>query len=302
MSYLDCAHARAPKRGQRIAGDVWLVRRVPEEDRLVCALCDGLGSGVKANVLAALTATMAVRHTADGRDPAGAARVLARTLPVCSVRGIGYAAFSLVDVDGAGRLRLSEYGNPPALLLRDGRATPIPTQAVTADGAPGRELRTGSLDLRLGDRLVVVSDGVTQAGMGARATPLGWGEAGLSAAVEEALAHDPGISAHALAEAVVAGARGVDGGAPHDDTTCGVVHLRLPRRLLVCTGAPYDLDRDQEFAWDARDFDGRKAICGGTTAEIIARVLRRRVHIQPTAHGDLPPGRRSTASTWSPRA
>jgi hypothetical protein len=60
--------------------------------------------------------------------------------------------------------------------------------------------------------------------------------------------------------------------------------------MLLFTGAPYDRSRDAECAAMLAAFEGDKAVCGGTTAEIIARELKRQVKMNlSTAAGDLPP-------------
>lgn len=70
----------------------------------------------------------------------------------------------------------------------------------------------------------------------------------------------------------------------------GVIYFRRPRTLLVITGPPFNKDRDVELTELARDFDGRKVICGGTTANIVSRLLNRPVHVALTQpHFDLPP-------------
>ena len=48
------------------------------------------------------------------------------------------------------------------------------------------------------------------------------------------------------------------------------MYFRQPRRLMVMTGPPYDESRDAEYAAVLDAFPGRKAICGGTTADFVA--------------------------------
>lgn len=269
--FIDADWACIPKHGKGVAGDTVVVRRLPEEGRLVCVLADGLGSGVKAAVLSTLTATIAARHTADGRDVRRSAELIARTLPVCSVRKIGYSTFTVVDVADDGRARVINSGNPRTILVRGD--APAAYAAEEIDLGDEKNLRAADLTLAEGDRLVFVSDGVTQAGMGRADLPFGWGADGLRGCLAEALAADPRMSARALAGRVIAAACAIDGGQARDDTTCCVIHLRRPRRLTVITGPPYEESRDAEIARLVSEPDGRVAICGGTTAEIIGREL-----------------------------
>lgn len=45
------------------------------------------------------------------------------------------------------------------------------------------------------------------------------------------------------------------------------------------TGPPFDQEKDRLLADFARRFDGRKVVCGGTTANILARELGRKVSV-----------------------
>ena len=48
---------------EKICGDVFLKKRIKEDKRIIAVLSDGMGHGVKANVLATLTSTMALNFT-----------------------------------------------------------------------------------------------------------------------------------------------------------------------------------------------------------------------------------------------
>jgi len=104
--------------GERICGDVFLSQRVIGEDRTIIVLSDGMGHGVKANVLATLTATMALNFTKEHKEINKIAEIIMNTLPVCSVRQMSYSTFTIVDIEHNGQTRILEYDNPECQILR----------------------------------------------------------------------------------------------------------------------------------------------------------------------------------------
>ncbi len=279
--YVEVDVARACKHGQYVCGDAFSSQRMAEGDRVVCVLADGLGSGIKASVLATLTSAMALRCLCHERGVERTAALIRDILPVCGSRGIAYSTFTLLDVSGGRRARLIESENPAALFVRGGRVADAGRRepGAIAEAGRARELQVAELVLREGDRLVLVSDGVSQAGLGADGAPLGWAVEGLGRFVEEAVQRTPGVSARALARAVVDEALRRDGERARDDMTCAVVYIRRPRELLVVTGPPYHRERDRLMAELTDAFPGRRIICGGTTAGLVARELGREAEV-----------------------
>ena len=55
--FIDIHCTQEKKYNQNTFGDYFVSKRYPETDRLLAVLSDGLGSGVKANILASMTAT-----------------------------------------------------------------------------------------------------------------------------------------------------------------------------------------------------------------------------------------------------
>jgi hypothetical protein len=55
------------------------------------------------------------------------------------------------------------------------------------------------------------------------------------------------------------------------------VYYRRPRKLLIATGPPFSQERDAELSETILHFEGKRAICGGTTANIVSRRLNRPV-------------------------
>ena len=276
-SFIDVDFCQKAKHGQVVSGDVFVSRKIKEEGRIVSVLSDGLGSGVKASVLANLTATMALRYTAAFIDVRKSAKTIMDTLPICEVRKISYSTFTIVDLDGDGRTRCIEHGNPALVLLRGQQPVALRRTEVTLDGWKDRTLQYSDFDVQLDDRIVYFSDGVTQSGLGRPGMALGWGQENVVRFLCRQVAREADISSGELARKLVAEALANDSRLARDDITCGVVYYRRPRRLLVITGPPFVKERDPELAEAVRTFEGRKAICGGTTATIVSRLLDRPV-------------------------
>jgi hypothetical protein len=290
-SFIDVDFCQQAKHGQVVSGDVFLSRKIKEEGRIISVLSDGLGSGVKASVLANLTATMAVRYTSAFVDVRQSAKTIMDTLPICETRKISYSTFTIVDLDEDGRTRVIEHGNPPLVLLRGQQPLPIERTAITLEKWKDRVIYYSEFDTQLGDRIVYFSDGVSQSGLGYPGYPLGWGTDRVTCFISEQIARENEISSRELSRRLVAEAILKDGRTAKDDITCGAIYYRCPRRLLVITGPPFNKERDGELAELARTFNGRKAICGGTTANIVARLLDRPVSMSlARLDPDIPPG------------
>ncbi len=289
--FIDVDCAQKCKTGQQICGDAFVSKRLDEQERLIAVLSDGLGSGVKANILASMTATMALKFVSADFNFTRAAEVIMNSLPICQVRRISYATFSIADCTLEGRARIVEEGNPPFILLRDGVDFPVACETVVSKNFTNRKMNVAEIQLQPEDRLIFYSDGVTQSGMGNPAHRFGWQRDGLKAFVQDVVFQCPDISATKLAQAVVAAAvRKEESLAPCDDISCCVLYFRKPRKLMVLTGPPYSRDSDAAAARAFIEYQGKKAICGGTTANFVARELGLEVKMNlkaPRTH--LPP-------------
>ena len=278
-SFIEVDYCQRAKHGQHISGDIFLSEAVKQEGRIVSVLSDGLGSGVKASVLATMTATMALKFTASSMDIQRSAEIIMDTLPICSVRKISYSTFTVVDMESSGCTRIIEHGNPPCLLIRPNGELRVNKTDVRPARWQDRVISLVTFDAQREDRIVVFSDGITQAGMGEYLTPLGWGLANVEKFVREQIERSPYLSARELSRRLVARAEEIDGLTAKDDITCSVIYFRSPRQLLVMTGAPFNRAHDADLAKIAEHTPGRKVICGGTTANIISRLLKREIQI-----------------------
>lgn len=265
--------------GERICGDVFLSSKVREENRVVVVLSDGMGHGVKANVLATLTATMALNFTKEHKEPEKIAEIIMNTLPVCSERKMSYSTFTIVDINLNGQTTIIEYDNPRTIVMRGERLhelwwTPV---VMNSEKNHGKEIQICSFTPQKEDRIILCSDGVTQSGMGTEKFPFGWGREKLIDFALDQVRQNRAISARRLANRIVTIANKNDHYQAKDDTSCAVVYFRKPRKLLICTGPPYEQEKDAELASLVNNYEGRKILCGATTSDIIARELNRNI-------------------------
>ncbi|HNX95812.1 MAG TPA: SpoIIE family protein phosphatase [Holophaga sp.] len=273
--FIEADHFNLAHHGENLAGDVFLSRKLGDGERVVTVLADGLSSGVEAAVLASVTASMALEYVEWNIDTAKAATILMDSLPVEARRHISYSTFTIVDARADGGTRVFEHGNPPFALVRDGRVMPVERRVLKRPRWGNRKLQVSEFQTRIGDRIVLWSDGVSQSGIGSEALPLGWGENNAQGFMLDKLRRHPDLSARRLSELMVDRSLWNDGEAAGDDITCGVIYFRHPRKLLIITGPPFDAKRDHEFARLVDAPGARKVICGGTTSNIIARELNR---------------------------
>ena len=264
---------------ERICGDVFLYRYIKEEDRVITVLSDGMGHGVKANILATLTATMALNFTREHKEVDRIAEIIMSTLPVCSERKIAYSTFTIIDIDSSGKANILEYDNPLTIILRGNLIfDPLWKKVVLEKGNhSGKILRTCTFMPEKEDRIIVCSDGVSQSGMGSEAFPFGWERDNVASYASTLVTSESSISAAMLAGKIVTMAHKNDTYKAKDDISCAVIYFREPRKLLLCTGPPYEKDKDRELAAKVTGYEGKVILCGGTTADIIARELNRKI-------------------------
>ncbi len=289
--FIDTGFAQCCHYAEKACGDAVAFKRIPAEERLIAVLADGLGHGLKANILALMTTTMALRFSAEDRELVHSAEIIMDALPVCQVRQISYATFTIVDTRLGGETRVVEMGNPEFLLFRGGAPLQIEGQPVVSPKYRDRTMTVYRFRAQPQDRVLFFSDGVTQAGLGSPNYPLGWRNSGVEKYVRSQLASDPEISAQELSERLLREAIAHEPELrPADDITAACLHFREPRRMLLFTGPPFDQNRDAECARLFREFRGTRVISGGTSAEIISRELGVPLELDlDSASGDLPP-------------
>ena len=272
--FIDVGCAQEKKYNQNAFGDFFLSRRYKDSGRLIAILSDGLGSGIKANILASMTATMLLKFIEAQSDIELACETIMNSLPVCKVRKISYSTFSAIDCDEEGNVQIVEEGNPDFLWIRDNQVLVPEYKTITSKTFQNRHMHVYNLKLKMGDRIIFCSDGVTQAALGTKELKLGVRRDGLIKIVLNKLNEQPFISSNELSKYIVRQIQIIE--PDHklkDDTSVACFYFREPRKSIIFTGPPYDMERDPVYAKSFYLFNGKKAIAGGTTANLIAREL-----------------------------
>ncbi len=270
------------KNGEELCGDNVQITRTG--DSLIVVVSDGLGSGVKANILATLTTKIASSMLARGASLDDVVETIAQTLPVCRERKIAYSTLQILRIDQTGNATLVEFDSPRTLLSRAGHVMPFPAQTKMVGG---KSVLAGQFELKEDDWVVMVSDGVIHAGIGGL-LPLGLGWEGLSARLAEDVVKATDTTD--ICASLLNCCEGYYLGKPGDDTTIVAVKIRRPRWLNLMMGPPASAEQDEDVVRRFLAAPGQKVVSGGTTATLVSRVMGKPLKVSLEYHDpSIPP-------------
>ena len=269
MKFFEDFVGQKIKQGQIVCGDTFVCERTIDGSAFI--LCDGIGSGAYANIAAICCASRLHELLKNGISLRAAAEMTAASMHKAREAEIPFSAFSVALILPDGRFTLYTYESPEPVVILNGSATVLKPDFYTA----GYEVIgkvSGTLDI--GDSLLLCSDGITQAGMG-HGLNMGIGSQGLAHFINRQPVDAQGI--RDLPATVLAMAASVSGGRYEDDSTFAVLHCREASQLTMMTGPPSLASRDAVYVADFMAMPCAKVVCGSTTAEIVARELKREV-------------------------
>ena len=274
--------AQLCKHGEELCGDNVQVTRTA--DSVIVVVSDGLGSGVKANILATLTTKIASSMLARGASLDYVVETIAQTLPVCKERKIAYSTLQILRIDLLGNATLVEFDSPRTFLCRAGHVMPFPTQAKIIGG---KEVLVGQIELQENDWLTLVSDGAIHAGIGGL-LPLGHGWNGVAGRLSEDIAK--AADTQELCSSLLNCCEGYYLGKPGDDTTIVAIKIRSPRRINLMMGPPASPEHDAAVVQRLLAAPGRKIVSGGTTATLVSRTIGKPLKVSLEYHDpSIPP-------------
>ena len=280
--FIDLSYDSINKQGEELCGDN--VEIVRGEESIIVVLADGLGSGVKANILAMLTSKIAATMLKEGLSIEDTVDTIVKTLPVCSVRQLAYATFTIFKIENDGHIYIVEFDNPPIVFVRDNKLQEI---KKTPRFINDRVIYESNLELEQGDVLVAFSDGVIHAGVGAILN-LGWQWENVSKHLVRVT--KKAKSAKFISRDLIETCQNLYDFRPGDDTTVVALKIRKLAIIDLFAGPPEDKRNDSFAVRMLMNARGKKVVCGGTAAAIVSRELDENITVNiGTMNSEVPP-------------
>lgn len=280
---IDVAWKSLNKYKEELCGDK--VEIVKTKDSDIVVLADGMGSGVKANILSTLTSKILATMLYEGAGIEACVDTIAKTLPICQERKVAYATFSILQIFHNGEAYLVEYDNPDCVFIRDGKIIKYPYETREIEGKKVHEYR---FKVQKNDCFVLMSDGVIYAGAGEILDLQGWTWENMAEYTLKCTKET--LSASRLAALLSKACDDLYIQKPGDDTTVAVARVIERRVVNIFTGPPKDKEDDEKLMHEFMHMEGIKVVSGGTSANIAARILNKDIITKVDhANPDVPP-------------
>lgn len=269
-THIEIETAQIAKHPQIPCGDVIYTQRTAAQTIVI--LSDGIGSGAKANLAANHCIARLAKLLDNGFSLRQAFNSVVQTMEEQRRRGdiYPYAVFTIAQIRNQGGTTILSYEMPPPIVMSGHQAEILRMRTTTVGSAILGEV---NYILAPGEALLLVSDGITQAGIGKRFIE-GWSAKGLREFVSQQLRQGcpltelpKRIQRQALHYWQEAG----------DDCTALLMHCRQGLTVNLFTGPPADKRQDSLIAQRFLKLEGIKIIAGGSTAGVLARFLEKPV-------------------------
>jgi hypothetical protein len=271
MKMIETGWRSLSKHGEELCGDNIEIARTG--DAVVAVLADGLGSGVKANILSKMTAKIIATMVEKGATLPEVVETVTDTLPICQKRNLAYSTFTIIQVRNDGETYIVEFDNPAVFYLDQGKIRKLDSYPIELCG---KQIKESRFQMRPGDVLFAVSDGVIHAGIG-EILNLGWQWENVAEYLERLADNNP--NAESWCRWLLSACEQLYAGKPGDDTTVLAVKIRYPHTLTVALGPPRHPADDAQLVRLIMEESGKRVICGGTTSNIVAKFLKQEIQV-----------------------
>ncbi|HNY10191.1 MAG TPA: SpoIIE family protein phosphatase [Candidatus Wallbacteria bacterium] len=283
MSYkhIEINYSQQPKKNGAPCGDVVMYERTRNSTLVVVS--DGLGSGVRANVSATMASARLLELIRRGFSMRDAFQNVVSTMHEARQRDLPYAVLTLVQILNDGAATVLSYEMPEPVFIAGGYASLLNFRSFTLGGEVVCE---ANCFLDEGNHLLIVSDGVTQAGMGI-ILKMGWTSDGYCGYINGLLRS--GSAVRDISDSTLIESLRISKGRRGDDTTCALISCRNGNVVNIMTGPPESRDDDAFIAKTFLESDGLKVVCGSSTAGIISRYSRKPLSVDNSSQSMIEP-------------
>jgi len=238
MGYLhvEINKTQTSKRPLDPCGDV--VASYRSAGAVTVILADGLGSGVNAHIAATLCSSRFIELVKSGLSIRKAFSGMVHTMNEARGKHMSYTAFTVVHILIDGITTILTYETPDPILLNNRSASVLPLRMSTQDKALIGE---AECYLEVDEGLLIVSDGVTQSGLGT-GFPEGWMIQGVRRFAADVISQTRNF--HELDRRVHQRARENWGSAHGDDISAVLLSCRWGKVVNIMTGPPSSPKKD----------------------------------------------------------
>lgn len=280
IQFIESGWACANKHDETLCGDFF--KLFENDNKKVFVLSDGLGSGVKANILSTLTTTILGTMISHNIPLDECVDTVAAALPICRVRRLAYSTFTVLQLE-ENFAYLVQYDNPSAIILRKGKKLDYHTHVHFVGE---KEIHESRIPLQEDDIIVLMTDGVINAGIGKLAKN-GWEMDDLIGFMERLETDE--MSASRIAASIVNGCLTLSENSMDDDTTVLVIKIREREVVNMLVGPPENKDEDNQIMKMFFAKNGNRSVCGGSTANAVSKYLNKPLHvIQDSGNEQIP--------------
>ncbi len=267
--FADVGYVSLNHVGEELCGD--MVEVVRKDNELIVVLADGLGSGVKANILSTLTSKIISTMIAENMSVDDCVATIAAALPVCKKRGVAYSTFTIMRFIENTEAEIIQFDNPAVILLRKGKNYEYPMNERVIEG---KKILESRISLEQDDVFIAMSDGAIYAGVG-QVLNYGWQRENIIAFVEAN--YDYRQTAKIIASSITDECNHLYDMKPGDDTTAVAVQIRKRKPCNLLFGPPKDQNDDNKMLALFFSKQGKHIVCGGTTSKITAKYLGKEI-------------------------
>ena len=270
--HIDTEAQQASKRPGAPCGDTFLVRRTVYHTTIV--LADGIGSGIKAHIASQMNSARLAQLFEGGASRREGFLNVVGTMSTWRDHSMPFAAFLLLRILNDGTATILNYEMPASLLVHRRDVDVIKAEPLVVPAGVASE---SHFHLLPGEGVLLMSDGIVQAGMG-KDFQLGWGTEGVRDLMAPRAGKD--VDFQRVTRAVIDQAQYHDGPVSGDDKTVLLAQVRAGLVVDVLTGPPSDKAGDRALVDAFLSAEGFKVVCGATTADIVARHSGKKVEVE----------------------